>query len=93
MPNIEPFTNCEANSKSPPEEPCANNRPAKKHGKRHFRHQWISVVNPSNHFMLLQACDNCGVVKSENSVIRRCSMPQGQRLISGAMSNQLQETA
>ena len=61
--------------------------------KKGFGHQWITVINPTNHSLLLQACDNCGVVKSENSVVRRCAMPQGQRLISAEMSSELLETA
>ena len=51
-----------------------------------FKHSWVTVVNPTNHRMLLQACDNCGVVKSENSVMRRCRAPKGQALVSGSMS-------
>ena len=51
-----------------------------------FKHSWVTVVNPTNHRMLLQACDNCGVVKSENSVMRRCRAPKGQALVSGSMA-------
>jgi len=56
-------------------------------------HRWITVVNPTNHRMLLQACDHCGVVKSENSVVRRCRAPNGQALISGSMSNAFSASA
>jgi len=52
-------------------------------------HQWVVVVNPSNHRSLLQACDNCGVVKSENSVIRHCTKRQGQHLITDSMASGL----
>jgi len=51
------------------------------------KHDWITVVNPMNHRLLLQACDNCGVVKSENSVIRRCKAKKGRAVISGSMIN------
>ena len=50
-------------------------------------HDWVTVVNPTNHQMLLQACDHCGVVKSENSVMRRCRAPRKQSLLMGAGSN------
>ncbi|NND00107.1 MAG: hypothetical protein HKN85_07995 [Gammaproteobacteria bacterium] len=49
-----------------------------------YQHKWVTVVNPTNRQLLLQACDNCGVVKSENTVIAECPKPQGQHLISGA---------
>ncbi len=52
-------------------------------------HQWITVVNPTNRRMLLQACDNCGVVKSENSVLSRCAKPRNQHLITASMSKDL----
>ena len=48
------------------------------------QHLWVTVVNPTNQRLLLQACDNCGVVKSENSVIKRCRADQGLGLISGS---------
>jgi len=53
-------------------------------------HDWVTVVNPVNHQLLLQACDNCGVVKSENSVVRRCKAPKNQALISSALAISLQ---
>jgi len=48
-------------------------------------HSWITVVNPTNHRLLLQACDNCGVVKSENSILNRCRASKGRALVSGRM--------
>ena len=56
-------------------------------------HSWVTVVNPTNHRLLLQACDNCGVVKSENSSIRRCRARPGQSLVSGRMSLDKEKTA
>ena len=50
------------------------------------KHQWVTVVNPLNHQTLLHACDACGVVKSENSIIRNCKAVEGAALISSAMS-------
>lgn len=49
-------------------------------------HVWVTVVNPINHRSLLQACDGCGVVKSENSIIRNCTATGGVGLISDALS-------
>jgi len=51
------------------------------------KHAWVTVVNPMNHQTLLQACDQCGVVKSENSIIRSCKAPSGQALISSSMAS------
>jgi len=48
-------------------------------------HQWVTVVNPLNHHTLLQACDGCGVVKSENSMMRACKAKKGVALISSAL--------
>lgn len=48
-------------------------------------HQWVTVVNPYNRRSLLQACDDCGVVKSENSMIKRCTAGKGVGIISRAM--------
>ncbi len=56
-------------------------------------HCWITVVNPTNHRMLLQACDHCGVVKSENSVVRNCRAPHDQALISGSMDSEFSVSA
>ncbi len=44
-------------------------------------HSWVTVVNPINHTHVLQACDHCGVVKSENSIVRACSGEQTSRLL------------
>lgn len=52
-------------------------------------HEWITVVNPLNRRVLLQACDFCGVVKSENSVVSRCSNTQGERVISSSLGGDL----
>jgi len=49
------------------------------------KHKWVTVINPLNHQTLLQACDCCGVVKSENSIVRACKAESGARLISGSM--------
>jgi len=55
------------------------------------KHNWVTVVNPMNHSLLLQACDNCGVVKSENSVVKRCKAARQRALISEAIAiNQLE---
>lgn len=53
--------------------------------KQALKHDWVTVVNPMNQRLLLQACDNCGVVKSENSVVKRCKAPMGRALISSAL--------
>lgn len=50
-------------------------------------HVWVTVVNPINHRMLLQACDGCGVVKSENTIVRNCKAVKGTALISGSMES------
>lgn len=50
----------------------------------HRQHGWITVVDPTNQRSLLQACDHCGVVKSENSVVKACSGIAGSELISSA---------
>jgi len=49
------------------------------------KHTWVTVVNPINHRSLLQACDACGVVKSENSIIRQCKAASSAGLITNAM--------
>ena len=56
-------------------------------------HQWVTVINPTNSRLLLQACDNCGVVKSENSVTRQCQQPNNQHIISYSKSQLLQQSA
>jgi len=53
-------------------------------------HRWVTVVNPYNQVSLLEACDDCGVVKSENSVIKRCLANKGTGLISNAMEATVQ---
>lgn len=50
------------------------------------QHVWVTVIDPLNQRSLLQACDDCGVVKSENSVVKRCRAPRGQALISSALA-------
>lgn len=52
-------------------------------------HKWISVVDPISQGLFLQACDDCGVVKSENSVVRRCRAEYGAALISSACIEKL----
>ncbi len=52
--------------------------------KEYAQHDWVTVVNPTNHQKLLQACDHCGVVKSENSVTRKCRAPHSQSLLLSA---------
>ncbi len=56
-------------------------------------HDWVTVVNPTNRRMLLQACDNCGVVKSENTVVRNCRRPAGGGLITSSLWQDLRITA
>jgi len=54
------------------------------------KHDWITVVDPTNQRSLLQACDDCGVVKSENSVMRHCRANHGVALISSSSSLDVQ---
>lgn len=54
-------------------------------GRKAATHTWVTVVNPSNKRLLLQACDDCGVVKSENSVVKACRERRGRALISNAL--------
>ena len=49
------------------------------------KHAWVTVINHVNHRSLLQACDGCGVVKSENSIIRQCEATSNRGLITSAM--------
>lgn len=49
------------------------------------QHLWVTVEDPTNRRSLLQACDDCGVVKSENSVIRNCKADFGAALITGSI--------
>jgi len=53
------------------------------------KHRWVSVVNPLNRRAVLQACDGCGVVKSENSTVKSCKAATNVALISGAMASSL----
>ncbi len=48
-------------------------------------HMWLTVVDPNNRRSLLMACDNCGVVKSENSVVHGCKASGEKGLISSAL--------
>lgn len=65
-----------------------------KHASKYFTpnqqpsnpHTWVTVVNPVNKRLLLQACDDCGVVKSENSMMRHCNAKKDTALISSAMN-------
>lgn len=59
-----------------------------KFGKKHI---WVTVVNPINHRSLLQACDGCGVVKSENSITRRCQSVSNRGLITNAMASAVKQ--
>lgn len=63
------------------------------HSEGFREHDWITVVNPTNRRMLLQACDNCGVVKSENTVVQACKEPQAKGLISNSLLKDLRLTA
>jgi len=45
-------------------------------------HRWVTVRNPMNESVLLQACDHCGVVKSQNTVIKSCSAEPDQFILS-----------
>ncbi len=54
------------------------------------KHDWVTVVDPTNQRSLLQACDDCGVVKSENSVMRACRADHGVALISSSSSLEVQ---
>jgi len=53
-------------------------------------HAWITVLDPTNQRSLLKACDDCGVVKSENSVIRNCKAELGTALISSSLTGNIQ---
>ncbi len=45
-------------------------------------HEWVTIPNPTNLSALLQACDHCGVVKSQNTMIKRCSADSDQFILS-----------
>lgn len=51
-------------------------------------HQWVSVLDPRNNRSLLHACDDCGIVKSENSIARNCRATPGIGMVSSGVSNQ-----
>ena len=53
-------------------------------------HVWVNVIDPINQRSILQACDDCGVVKSENSVIRNCRADYGTALISSLIMTKTQ---
>lgn len=72
----------------------AANQHSEELSKRRERpHSWITVVNPTNRRMLLQACDHCGVVKSENTVVKQCSAEPGAHLISESLSSEMRVVA
>lgn len=48
-------------------------------------HSWQTVVNPVSLNRVLQACDHCGVVKSENSITKACRGQSGARLLSSSV--------
>ncbi len=48
-------------------------------------HQWVTVPNPHRQRALLHACDNCGVVRSENTQMKNCGAEQGQGIITKAL--------
>ena len=54
-----------------------------------LEHNWVTVRNPNNYQMVLQACDHCGVVKSENSVVKSCSGDKSARLISNLVDHSI----
>ena len=45
------------------------------------KHRWVTVKDPSNFKTVVQACDCCGVVKSENSIVKACKGEPGASLI------------
>ena len=49
-------------------------------------HEWVTVPNPMNKRVLLQACDNCGVVKSENTLFKHCRAESDRGLITQALA-------
>lgn len=46
------------------------------------QHTWVTVRNPMNESALLQACDHCGVVKTQNTAIKNCSADPGHFILS-----------
>ena len=55
-----------------------------------FGHTWQTVINPVSKNHVLQACDHCGVVKSENSIVKACRGNSNARLLSSDSLNYLQ---
>ena len=53
-------------------------------------HSWISVIDPRNQRSLLQACDDCGIVKSENSIIKNCRATPGKAMVSSSIGMPVQ---
>lgn len=53
------------------------------------QHRWVTVVNPLNKRALLQACDKCGVVNSENTMQNECSMPDSSCVITSATMHEI----
>jgi len=58
--------------------------------KSEKKHAWVTVIDPRHRRSLLQACDDCGVVKSENSIIRNCTAQHGQAVLSSALNTSTQ---
>ena len=54
-------------------------------------HTWHTVVNPVSQNRVLQACDHCGVVKSENSIVRVCRGHRETRLLSAQATGKFQQ--
>lgn len=48
-------------------------------------HNWVAVPDPYKKRALLHACDNCGVVKSENTSMKNCTARLDQRMITDAL--------
>ena len=48
-------------------------------------HKWVAVPDPYKKRALLHACDNCGVVKSENTSMKNCAARLDQLIISDAL--------
>lgn len=48
-------------------------------------HQWVTVPNPIKRRALLEACDNCGVVRSANTMLQYCKADADQKIITTAL--------
>ena len=66
------------------------NIPSARAANDHRGHTWVTVIDPTNQRSVLKACDDCGVVKSENSVIRDCKAESGAALISSSTTTNIQ---